>query len=73
MVRSCSREQGQGLEYPKQYKQWIEEGDVLRAEKRYGELREVLLEVNMEAINDLTRASPKFILFCQDTDSRGRV
>ena len=44
-----------GLEYFKQHKPWFDEYDIQFAQKKYGELREVLLEVDREAMKTLSR------------------
>jgi len=54
-----------GSGYLKQHKLWIDEDDILRAKRQYRALKEVLVEVDREAMETLTRTPSRLTnLFC---------
>ena len=53
-----------GLEHLRQRKPRLEEYELQKAREQYGELKRVLLEVDEEVVNTLTRTSPRLSLFC---------
>ena len=55
------RQLDRGSGYLKQSKLWIDEDDVRRAKRQYQMLKEVLVEVDKEAIETLTRTCSKLI------------
>ena len=57
-----------GSEYLKQHKPWIDDYHILTGKGEYGRLREVLLEVEREAMNTLIRALLDSFLFNEFTD-----
>ena len=59
---------GRGSEYLKRHKPWIDEYHILTGKGEYGRLREVLLEVEREAMNTLIRALLDSFLFNEFTD-----
>ena len=59
------RQLGQGLGYLRRYEPTLRKGDVRQMKSGYGQLKQVLLEVDGEAADELIRRSPKLaILFC---------
>jgi len=61
-----------GLEYFEEHRPALDESDIQRAKGQYGELKEVLLEVDREAMTVLARTPPSLIL-SRSTDTHGHV
>ena len=60
-----------GPEYLKRHKPWIDDYHILTGKGEYGKLREVLLEVEREAMNTSIRALLDSFLFNEFTDFGG--
>jgi hypothetical protein len=61
----------QGLGYPMPHNPALAEFSFRVAKERYGKLKEVLLEVDIGAMDIFTRAYPRLLVFNKCTDSRG--